>query len=349
MGDGADPLRELTGHADGPALAPPPGLLPTLEATRATLLDLAPGAEVPPVLDLLTRRARLRGFTRRGRTSANGSCRLLPTADGWAALNLARPTDVELLPALFERRITGDPWAAATDAVAGMTGGELVERAALLAVPAAALPPPGPRPTPEPFRLHRLGEPGVAGGLVLDLSAMWAGPLCAHLLGRAGLGVVKVEDEQRPDGARHGDPELFAWLHHGHESVTLDFRSPAGRRALAQLVGQADVVIESSRPRALAQLGIDAAAVVAARPGVTWVSITGYGRDDPRVAFGDDAAVAAGLVAYDCDGDPVFCADAVADPITGLVAAVATLTSWAEGGGHLAEVAMVDAAGAAVC
>jgi crotonobetainyl-CoA:carnitine CoA-transferase CaiB-like acyl-CoA transferase len=109
-------------------------------------------------------------------------------------------------------------------------------------------------------------------------------------------------------------------------------------------VAQADVVIESSRPRALAQLGIDAPAVVAARPGTTWVSITGYGRSSPRVAFGDDAAVAAGLVAYDREGAPVFCADAVADPITGLHAAVAALTSRARGGGHLAEVAMVDAA-----
>ena len=58
-----------------------------------------------------------------------------------------------------------------------------------------------------------------------------------------------------------------------------------------------------------------------------WLSITGYGRDAgarERVAFGDDAAVAGGLVVGD-DGDPCFCADAVADPLTGLTAALATL------------------------
>ena len=38
------------------------------------------------------------------------------------------------------------------------------------------------------------------------------------------------------------------------------------------------------------------------------------------VGFGDDAAVAGGLVAWD-DAGPVFCADAVADPATGLVGA----------------------------
>ena len=38
--------------------------------------------------------------------------------------------------------------------------------------------------------------------LVVDLSALWAGPLCAHLLGLAGARVVKVESLGRPDGAR---------------------------------------------------------------------------------------------------------------------------------------------------
>jgi crotonobetainyl-CoA:carnitine CoA-transferase CaiB-like acyl-CoA transferase len=107
------------------------------------------------------------------------------------------------------------------------------------------------------------------------------------------------------------------------------------------------VVIEASRPRALAQLGVDAEAVVAARPGVTWVGITGHGRwgaGADRVAFGDDAAVAAGLVARDAAGEPVFCGDAIADPITGLYAAVGALASVAAGGGHLLDVGMAGAA-----
>jgi crotonobetainyl-CoA:carnitine CoA-transferase CaiB-like acyl-CoA transferase len=246
------------------------------------------------------------------------------------ALNLARPSDLEALPALLAR------------------GDEIIERAELLGVPAAVVPA---RPTvPEaPYRLWRLGEtrPREGRGLrVVDLSAMWAGPLCARLLGLAGMQVTKVESTTRPDGARAGDPRFFRWLHDGHEQVVLDFGSASGRAALAELVGQADVVIESSRPRALAQLGIDAEVVVARRPGTTWVSITGYGRASNRVAFGDDAAVAAGLVAYDDDGLPVFCADAIADPISGLYAALGALTSIAEGGGHLVEVAMVDAVAA---
>jgi crotonobetainyl-CoA:carnitine CoA-transferase CaiB-like acyl-CoA transferase len=118
---------------------------------------------------------------------------------------------------------------------------------------------------------------------------------------------------------------------------------------LRDLLDRADVVVEASRPRALEQLGADARALVARRPGTTWVSITGYGRvrdGAHKVAFGDDAAIAGGLVAFDGDGAPVFAGDAIADPATGLVAADAVLRSQARGGGELVDVAMAGVAAA---
>jgi crotonobetainyl-CoA:carnitine CoA-transferase CaiB-like acyl-CoA transferase len=139
-------------------------------------------------------------------------------------------------------------------------------------------------------------------------------------------------------------------LHAGHESVALDFEDPSDLRALHALVEAADVVVEGSRPRALRQLGIDAESVLRNRPGVTWVSITGYGRtgaNADRVAFGDDAAVAGGLVAIDADGHPVFCGDAIADPLSGLYAAEAAAASVGAGGGRLVSVALADVAAVA--
>jgi crotonobetainyl-CoA:carnitine CoA-transferase CaiB-like acyl-CoA transferase len=179
--------------------------------------------------------------------------------------------------------------------------------------------------------------------VVVDLSSMWAGPVCAQLLGGAGARVIKVESVKRPDGARDGVGAFFDWLHAGHQSVALDFDTEAGRGDLLRLVARADIVIESSRPRALRQLGIDAERVVRDGPGRTWVSITGYGRDHDDgewVAFGDDAAVAGGLVAYDAEGAPVFCGDAIADPLTGLHAALAALTTIDAGGGAIIDIAM---------
>ena len=52
--------------------------------------------------------------------------------------------------------------------------------------------------------------------IVLDCSALWAGPLCADLLARSGCRVIKIEHPQRPDGARNGPPAFFDLLN-GHK------------------------------------------------------------------------------------------------------------------------------------
>jgi len=102
--------------------------------------------------------------------------------------------------------------------------------------------------------------------------------------------------------------------------------------------------VEASRPRALAQLGIDANEWVAARPGRTWLALSGYGRHDPAagwVAFGDDAAAAAGLAAATGSSDsPLFCGDAIADPLAGVHAALAAWCSWRRGGGALLDLSL---------
>lgn len=316
----------------------------------------AVAAHLPVEVDvdaLVFGRAALLGLTSRGRVSANGACHLMPATDGWAAVNLARPADREALPAVIRGVVDhDDPWSALAAFASEREAAAVAARCQLLGIPAAVLDDETVS-GPDAVTVHRCGQPRHKPGepreaaLVLDLSAMWAGPLCAHLLGLAGLRVCKLESVHRPDGARMGDPRFFEELNAGKEMVTLDFRTDAGRARLAGWVEQADVVVEASRPRALEQLGIVAADVVAGRPGKVWVSITGYGRsgdDADKVAFGDDAAVAGGLVARDEAGLPIFCGDAIADPMAGLFAAAAALECWAGGGGALVEVKMAAVA-----
>ena len=62
-----------------------------------------------------------------------------------------------------------------------------------------------------------------------------------------------------------------------------------------------------------------------------------------RVALGDDAAAAGGLVGWVDDG-PVFIADAVADPLTGLVAAHAVVEAVRGGGRWLVDIALARVA-----
>jgi hypothetical protein len=389
----------LTGHADGaPAASPAPvfGLLSAVVSELAAVTR-AMGVEVrADPGELVAGRAAAAGLRRRGRVSAGGSARLLRAADGWCAINLSRADDVGAIPAIVgllggsdgvagDRDSGGrgagddDAWGVLEAAARGVTAEALAGAAQVLSVPAGALPArsptglPGGQPGAGPGlagggaapggRVGRMaarsGRTRLAGAVVVDLSSMWAGPLCARLLGLAGADVIKVETPDRPDGARAGERRFFDWLHGGHRSVALDFRSPSGRGALAELLAVADVVIEASRPRALAQLGL-APEMIPHRDGQVWLSITGYGRGDAAaaelVAFGDDAAVAGGLVGWTGDGpgegslagpgdgDPVFCADAIADPLTGLCGALAVARSVAGGGGELIDLSMREVA-----
>jgi hypothetical protein len=339
-------LMCLTGQAGGPPLAPRAPVLARASAIAGAIAELT-GRDAEPVrIDLdhvLAFRSSLTRWSRRGTVSANGTCRILRAADGWLAVNLARPDDLRSVPAVLGRDVRGPVsdaavWEELRGEAAARPAAELAAAAQAVGIPAGVLGR-GPR---APVTATRLGPAGPAPRLVLDLSAMWAGPLCASLLGRAGWRVLKVEDVRRPDGARSGPPAFYADLHAGAQTVILDFGSAQGRAELSRLAGQAGIIVESSRPRALRRLGVIAEDWLSTSPGRVWVSVTGYGRQDPeqRVAFGDDAAVAGGLVAWAADGTPVFCGDAIADPLSGLHAALAALAAHAAGGGWLVDVAM---------
>lgn len=254
------------------------------------------------------------GLERPGLASANRHCRLLRARDGWVALNLARADDQELVPVLTGGE--GESWPELAKLASGILAEEFRDRAAELQIPVAAL--------GESSRqgLHPNGQITVPGK-VIDLSALWAGPLCAGLLSRAGAQVTRIESVGRPDPTGLGSPQLDARINAGKERVALDLRTEAGRAQLHSLLASADVVVTSARPAALARLSLDPERFTH----LTWVAITAHGFTGPgasRVGFGDDCAVAGGLVDW-AGEEPRFLGDALADPLTGLEAARAVL------------------------
>ena len=334
----------LTGTAAGP-----PQLVAGAPATtvREAMLALevladANGLDPTRLPDhrLLGERAALMGLHRNGRSSAGGASRLIDTADGVIALTLSRPDDIAAVPALVERDVASDdPWRAVMKWAASRNSNEVVERATLLGLAIGAVDPSAEPNVIGPSRgLERPRRVGSARPIVVDLSSLWAGPLCAHLLGLMGAEVVHVESTRRPDPTRHVAPTFHRLLRGDREAVVLDFTNADEIARLRDLLLRADIVIEASRPRALEQLGIDAATIVAESGGCTWVSITAYGRAHNRIGYGDDVAAAAGLLG----AGPVFASDAIADPLTGCHAAVAALTSWAAGASEIVDVAMYD-------
>lgn len=332
----------LTGSPDGPPLVPPGCGARRAAELALWISDATEHTSHPVRVDgpaLLGERAALTDACRRGLVSVGGSCRLLQAEDGWVAVSCARPDDPALLGALISRRLHEDPWPAVARWLREHACAELGERAELLGLAAGPVLAPAVSSAP-PVRLGSMSARSMAGLQVVDFSALWAGPLCAHLLALAGAEVTKVETPYRSDGARAGNADFYRLLHAGHSSVVVDPDSGVDRRALVELVKRADIVIEASRPRALARFGLDAEA--AARAGTTWISITAYGRADDRVGFGDDVAAASGLVAWETTGGPLFCGDALADPLTGLTAAVAAMSTSEAHAGKLWDIAMSE-------
>lgn len=276
--------------------------LHTAVATRLAGLDLEPH-------ELLERDAPS-GLDVPGVMSANRHCRLLRARDGWAALNLARPEDVELVPVLTG--IESDRWDALAVFAAGLPASELCQRAAELHMPVSVLGESAGQP------LAGFATPRFAGR-VIDLSALWAGPLCAGLLARAGADVVKISSIGRPDPTAQGSPLLDARINGQKQRLALDLRTEAGRSNLHAIISEADVLVTSARPAALARIGLEPARF----PHLTWVAITAHGFTGPgasRVGFGDDCAIAGGLARWE-RGEPCFMGDALADPLTGLESA----------------------------
>lgn len=342
-------LMALTGN-DAAELCIAP-VASAAQAVMAVLNGLARGSPLADLdaAQLLGERAALTGHRRNGATSSGGACHLLTTADGGLAVNLARDDDWALLPAWLEMDACPDLATLAAE-LALRPSALLTERAGWLGLAVAM----DQAPRPAPWHIVHAGEHWRGNTAmpehaprVVDLSSLWAGPLCSHLLHRLGADVIKVEGWDRPDGARFGNADFFNRLHAGKRSVALDWGTPAGTAQLRALLATADIVIEGSRPRALQQLGIEAEAWVAERPHRTWISLTGYGRCGPdaeRVAFGDDATVAAGLshLMHDTTLQRLMVGDALADPLTGLHAALAAWASWCDGGSRLIGLSLVD-------
>lgn len=298
--------------------------------------------------DLLLERALINHYRFGTDKTAAGTCRLLKASDGIVAVNLPRDDDWQLVSAwleaaLVDESVSARDWSFVEETIARKSASYLLDRAHDLGLAVSTADTTPTKPSNFSQRLLR-GKPAMGKTdkppRVIDLSALWAGPLCTHLLQRLGAEVIKVESTTRPDGARAGNTHFYGLLNQSKLSLALNFSTEQGLKDLHLLLASADIVIESSRPRALLQLGINPREYVANYPGLTWIQLTGHGSAAPQsswIAYGDDAASAAGLCAqlYEATGQYGFVADAIADPLTGLHAALAAWQSWLSGGGEM--------------
>ncbi|GAA0460585.1 CaiB/BaiF CoA-transferase family protein [Halococcus dombrowskii] len=118
---------------------------------------------------------------------------------------------------------------------------------------------------------------------------MLPGPFATQLLADAGADVIKIEDTDRGDYARHMPPytddgvgTIFDAVNRGKRSVAVDLKTEPGREAFMRLVETADVVFEQFRPGVVDRLGIDYESVHEHNSEVVYCSLSGFGQTGPH-------------------------------------------------------------------
>jgi crotonobetainyl-CoA:carnitine CoA-transferase CaiB-like acyl-CoA transferase len=196
------------------------------------------------------------------------------------------------------------------------------------------------------------------GITVLDLTRVLSGPYCSMVLADMGARVIKIEQPGKGDDTRgwgppfiDGESAYFLSINRNKESVTLDFKQPAGRTALEALIAKADVLVENFRPGTLSKIGLDYQSLRAAHPRLIYCSISGYGQTGPRKKEAGYDAVMQGegglmSITGSADGPPYRLGVAIADIVTGMFAAQGiTLALYAReksGHGQNVDIAMLD-------
>ncbi|NWF26248.1 CoA transferase [Streptomyces sp. PKU-EA00015] len=208
-------------------------------------------------------------------------------------------------------------------------------------------PPPTPDTPPAP----------LAGLRVLDLATLFAGPLCATLLGDFGAEVIKVEHPTHPDPSRgHGPAKdgVGLWwkvLGRNKRNVTLDLSTAGGRATLLRLARTADVVVENFRPGTLEKWGLGWEELNEANPRLVLTRVTGFGQFGPysrRPGFGTLAEAMSGFAAAtgEPDGPPTLPPFGLADSVAALTTAYAVMTALAArtttGRGQVVDMAIIE-------
>lgn len=147
---------------------------------------------------------------------------------------------------------------------------------------------------------------------VVSLAVNLPGPAATRRLRQLGASVTKVEPPSG-DPLAFAAPDYYRFFAEGQETVTVDLKSADGQRELDSYLSDADLLVTSHRPRALARLGLDWATLHARYPRLSQVAIVGsHGEDADTPGHDLTYQAQAGTIAV-AEGTPVLPALPVAD------------------------------------
>ncbi|MFF3325552.1 CoA transferase [Streptomyces sp. NPDC002889] len=188
----------------------------------------------------------------------------------------------------------------------------------------------GPRPPAPPPAAAR----PLAGLTVLEAGRRIQAPLAAHLLGRLGADVIRIEP---PGGdplrgmppACSGVSARWLALNRGKKAVEVDIKSSQGRRRVRELAAGADVFLHNWAPGKAAQLGLDRDALAEVNPGLVYAYTSGWAGRMADAPMGTDFMVQArtgvGEAARPADEPPAPSLMTLLDVMGGLLGTEAVL------------------------
>lgn len=198
----------------------------------------------------------------------------------------------------------------------------------------------------------------LEGVRVLDLSRVFAGPLCGQVLADFGAEVIKVEHPKRGDdtrdwGNRIGKTETTYYnsMNRNKRSITLDLQSAEAIQIIYDMLPQFDVVIHNFKHGGADKLGLGYDKLQSIKPDLIYCSVAGYSSETPEAKRpGYDLVIQAeaGLMAINgVEGTPPLkFGMAVVDMMTGMYAAQAVLAALyrksRNGRGRKIEMALYD-------
>ena len=198
----------------------------------------------------------------------------------------------------------------------------------------------------------------LQGVRVLDLSRVFAGPLCGMVLADFGAEVIKVEhpgrgDDTRDWGMRIGKTETTYYnsMNRNKRSITVDLQTPEGVKIIHDLLPQCDVVVQNFKTGGAEKLGLGYEQLKAIKPDLIYCSVAGYDSSGPEAKRpGYDLVIQgeSGLMALNGEANtpPLKFGVAVVDLMTGMYAAQAVLAALFQrtrtGKGRHIEMALYD-------
>ena len=209
----------------------------------------------------------------------------------------------------------------------------------------------------------------LKGMKIVDMSTVVLGPFATLILADLGAEIIKIENSEGNtpgDMMRHaGDSPssetgpIFTALNRNKKFMNLNVKEAQDKEILTSLLEDADVFFHNVRMAGMERLGFDYDTVKKINPDIIYVHCSGYGKGGPYSslqAYDDLIQAASGFAALselrderaddDRDTRPNYAPSLVADKVSGMFAAQATMAAYIAkqngAGGQFVQVPMLE-------